>query len=634
MKIATIILLMIVGISIKGQRPQTVYSIVKDLHELSWYEEQFDLWKKEIDKNDQNANAWYNYYASSRAIRNLTSGEVNATYDSLCIEIIHQAYKAVPNSFEANHLMYKLSSQWGDPEYVKYLNKAYQINPNDDRTIVDFMTLYEVTREKDKYSEFSKKNFVSNELSAPLLNWAYNILSEVDQNAIILTAGDNDTYPIWTIQESKNYRKDVKNINTSLITIDNYRNRLFEELGIPKLDISFDQLKTMEEYDAALKKMKEHILKEYKRGPVYVTVNAIFQFEDWSDDFYLTGLTYKYSLTTFDNITLIKRNYEHRYLLDHLKEVFSYNISNSVANRMDALYLPSMVKLYQHYVESESKEKQTELLKLIISVSDRTGQQTEISELLNSHKVNQEDVRYITMLLNTKEIEKKMKLIKGNLFAGETEVTNIEYRMFLDNIKRSRNDELYNRCLYDSTKWVSAFNGEFIIPMRDNYHWHPAYDHYPIVNISHEAANEYCNWLTQQYNSQRKRKYTQVIFRLPTSSEWRSLAGGESKTTKTCFTNDKITNDKGCYLTNIKVDQGDYASDGGFFPVNAASYLPNDYGLYCTMGNVSEMTSTLGIAKGGSWWNSFEESTFDKEQKYDGPDPRIGFRIIMEVIQE
>ncbi|MDZ7649210.1 MAG: hypothetical protein U5K54_19695 [Cytophagales bacterium] len=33
------------------------------------------------------------------------------------------------------------------------------------------------------------------------------------------------------------------------------------------------------------------------------------------------------------------------------------------------------------------------------------------------------------------------------------------------------------------------------------------YNHYPAVNISFEAANAYCDWLTQQYNNAVERKY-------------------------------------------------------------------------------------------------------------------------------
>jgi formylglycine-generating enzyme required for sulfatase activity len=631
MKQITLILTLLIVANIFGQKPQTVYSIVKDRHEISWYETQFDLWEKEVEKNNKDANAWYNYYASSRALRNLTQGDDRKLYDSLCGQITDQAYEAVPNTFEGNHL--KWWNSGNDEEAFKYLKKAYEISPNDSRSYVDLMTYYETKLDYENYSKFCKLHYEANELSAPILNWGYNILAEAERNAIILSAGDNDTYPIWTIQEYKSFRKDVKNINTSLILLDDYRNKLFNQLNLPALDIDFTKIKSMEDYQNKVNQVYEHILTNYD-GPIHVCVGAIHQLDDWSDNLHLVGLSYFYSEEGIDNISIIKRNYENRYLLDYLQEVFSHNISNSVADYMNALYLPSMVKLYKHYVKSESKDKQTKLLQLIIQISERSGQQTEIADLLEEEASNSSDFRYITMLLNTKTIEKKMKEIVGNLWASETEVTNLEYRMFLNNLKNSRNDELYNKCLYDSAAWVKEFEVQFTEPMESNYHWHPAYDEYPVVNISYDAAVEYCKWLTQQYNSQRKRKYTQVVFRLPTEEEWRLMAIPGGETDNTCFKDDNVQNEKGCYLANIKVGEGNYNGDGGFFPVKADSYFPNDKGFYCTMGNVAEMISKEGVAKGGSWYNSFEESKFNKIQSYDGPDPRIGFRVIMEIIQE
>lgn len=627
-------MLVVIYITSWSQKPQTVYSIVKDRQEFGWYETQSELWKQELDKDEKNANAWYNYYAANRAMRNLSHSdpEKSSSYQEICTKIVVDAYKAVPNSFEANHL--KWWSAGNEKSEFKYLEKAYEISPNDPRTFVDLMTHYETEQDYENYSKFCKKYFVANELAAPVLNWGYNILSELDRNAIVLSAGDNDTYPIWVVQEEKNFRKDVKNINTYLILLDDYRDKLFTKLDMPALDIDFEEVKSQEDYDARVAKVYSHILNNYKKGPVYVSCAAMQQFGDWSEELVLVGLSYKYTKENFDNVSIIKRNFEHRYLLDHLEEVFSYNIGNGVADRMDALYLPMMVKLYKHYLQSEERSKQADLLQLIISISERTGQQTEISSLLEDKTSSTKASRHITMLMNTKSLEKKMKNVSGNIWACETEVSNIEYRGFLENLKRSRNDKLYNLSMYDSSQWNVKFKAEFNEPMTQNYHWHPAYDEYPIVNITHEAAIEYCKWLTTQYNSQRKRKYMQVVFRLPTKAEWRLIAIPGGASDKTCFKDDKVTNEKGCFLANLKVADGDYFSDGAFHTAKVGSYLPNEKGFFCTMGNVAEMIAQKGIAKGGSWYNTFDESKFDKSQKYEGPDPGVGFRVLMEVIQE
>lgn len=225
----------------------------------------------------------------------------------------------------------------------------------------------------------------------------------------------------------------------------------------------------------------------------------------------------------------------------------------------------------------------------------------------------------------------------------KTEVSNKEYKEFLADLKANDETEKLKIAQIDSTKWRKA--GDYNEPYVEFYHKHPAYDNYPVVNVSREAVRLYCEWLSNKWEKEINQK---VNFRLPTENEWVYAAKGGTNN-KFPWKGNKMTNKKGMQMCNYKhIEQynirvsstgkvellnenlcGDNQYSKILTPVD--SYFANNYDLYNMSGNAAEMTADDNIIKGGSWNSTGYYMLIESESEYtekDIPSAYVGFRVV------
>jgi len=241
----------------------------------------------------------------------------------------------------------------------------------------------------------------------------------------------------------------------------------------------------------------------------------------------------------------------------------------------------------------------------------------------------------------TRNSETKVNNVSVDALWMSNEITNGEFREFVDWVKKNPNETLYQvkysmEVITDSKKGitkdtlirkinpieVSKLISEIIDPLcLDNanksfkdYFYDKKYNDYPVVGVSFTMAEYFCLWKTKLVNDQMKEKGMPNVhsYRITLETEWEYVAQQPI-----------LKGDKSNLSSTIqKVNEG---------PIN-------DWGLFHLDNNVSEwvtpvMREKSGIIRGGSWKS---ENSISARQVID-PDSKeanVGFRIVQSYITE
>ncbi len=659
--------LLVISFSQLVAAPEKILPKTLVLKSVDYYQRQAADWRQEALDNPSHPDAWLNYYTAA-AFAQQTPNQLD--------KILAEMSAAVPNTYEwlvvkGWHEGYRESAQ-------AFLTKAFALQPYKPEAHGLLQLTSELDLNGDKRQLYSKLLFDNSQISPSLLAYSYNVLMSVAPSAVLITEGESTTIPLFVLQDVLNIRKDVSILNLDLLSNTQYMEKKFQALGLQLLGpMSQNNLRSTL---CSLLPQSNQQRKFY-----YALTVSKDNLSSMKEYLYVVGLASLHSVSNVDNVAQIRRNLEKEFLLDYLRVDFNGESPDATGKVLSSNYLVPMLLLYESYVNEGKQEQARGLRHLMERIARENGKESAMAKFLGVDLVDA--IPYFPYPLEVKMVDGKLRHFSEKLFAFESEVTNEQFNRFLGYLKSNDLTELLDKFKYDFTEYtepalsmMKSYSANVVATRKSKF-----FTQHPAVNMSHEAATAYCEWLSDQYNHAADRKFKRVKFRLPTIDEWQLAAASikdpvswkwDDQTVEvrisepghdmTKHAEKKIVslkdptigypwfrywnmrsspvNTRGCYLGNFKAPDsitcpgmksvGQMAADGFATMAPTRSYFPNDIGLYDVVGNAAEMTLEKGKACGGSWNHSPEESMMRSINLYSKPDASIGFRVFMEIIEK
>ena len=335
-----------------------------------FYRQQTGNYRTAVQTKPNDAAAWANYYKTERyGNYTKTSNNINTGAQENLNEIVVEMEKNVPNSYEFNFIKYLNGNH--DVTLFPYLQKAYELNPTSTELIDEFVAYYELTGNSAKKKEWCKKLSESKDIAKEVMEFDYNLIIALEKNAVLITHGEMDTYPLFIWQNVNNIRNDVMVLYLDLLEKDDYRNRKLQELGVT-ISANF--------HSSQAQFLAELAQKLSNRSVYFSSTVSTEILKALKGNLFLTGLAFKYSEEGFENVQEIANAWETKFK----KEVVSKKVtSGTLASKINMNYVPGLILLAEYFRSQGLNDKAKLAEELAIKLAAEGGKEQQVKLLLN-----------------------------------------------------------------------------------------------------------------------------------------------------------------------------------------------------------------------------------------------------------
>ncbi|MBM4169402.1 MAG: hypothetical protein FJ215_09625 [Ignavibacteria bacterium] len=203
------------------ERPERIVSMREVVYDRTTYVKLAGLWRAYNDRFPSE-DAYANWMYAARYAQ-------DPDYESLL--------KAGRSRYPANPVLLYLDAmvhhgRSGDLEAQHLLERATRLDPSFMDPWFSLVIHYMERRDLERLDAVLRRLLESGAVQDEVMDFSYNMMSLLEKNAILITNGDNDTYPGWILGRIVKHRPDITIVNRSLLNTDWYPDFLAQVNGV------------------------------------------------------------------------------------------------------------------------------------------------------------------------------------------------------------------------------------------------------------------------------------------------------------------------------------------------------------------------------------------------------------------
>ena len=269
------------------------------------------------------------------------------------------------NSFEYYLYNYKIGNY--DFDRIEDLKMASKLQPNHSEVIKSLSAFHYIQGNTQLLEAQLLKMHSAKHFTSQLTGFAKDVLKSMPKNAILITHGEDDTYPLLIEQYINNIRQDVKVISLDHLQSEDYREKLREEgLAIPlgnNINTSF---------------FKEFVTQNSEKIVIATSLPKSY-LGTVSNSLNVEGLGF--------NVSPNKKSKSQQKNLvklydEHINKALNQKLNSGGYNKLLGNYLPLLFEIRNYWIDKSNAGKVDEIESQIIRIGKKTDRLEQILQML------------------------------------------------------------------------------------------------------------------------------------------------------------------------------------------------------------------------------------------------------------